>query len=479
MHGEHFSFPAPKYSAFTQRVRRYRPSQLLPVLAQLTAHPTPNFAGIDELRLSPPWSAMAIARESIVRGNEHRQATAAPNDVRKLMQLHHEVFVEPTEPSVTALMGPLIHEQITWQLHWQEELARALTLYGDPSLGEDLPWESVLGMSLLDAVRASLVLSLTVNHNGGRWNPSDLGVVYAHESRDLTAYVSREKVEVIAQSLTASLDDIRSQAHEYEASLPKRDPNLAKHPFNPLFGYPLVDLGKQGVWAPVGSLLWRSFFQEILYVRARRAFSNTVTQIIGDRHQAYVGRVIEHVATDLRPEIRYGKGGGKSSVDWFWITPDATILVECKSAGLSNDSRAGGGRFVEQVNRAIVKARAQIDRTAEHMGHGLREFESIPKDRRLLGLVITSDSIPMSNSGLPEYGGHGKIPSIVASSKALERLCSLPPDEVPGALMAIFDHPEKRRWDLEHALPEPTGTNYMTHPVIREAWTKLSPRPLH
>lgn len=76
----------------------------------------PNFNGFEDVRAFPPWVAAAIARESVVRGTEFRSATATPDDIRRLAQLHHRVFVEPSKPTLSAAIGPLVHDQMWWRI---------------------------------------------------------------------------------------------------------------------------------------------------------------------------------------------------------------------------------------------------------------------------------------------------------------------------------------------------------------------------
>ena len=216
------------------------PSQLLPVLAEMTVRDDPNYRGFEQVRALPPWIMAAIARESIVRGNEGRTQHATPDDILQLARLHHEVFVEPTRQSLTAIAGLLMHEQMWWQISLFEEQARTLSLFDDPAYGDVFPWEDVLGMTLVDAVKAAFLVGLVVNRNAGRWDESVLDAFYSDPR--VEAHISRARVVQTAKLLTITIDDFRSMGRKWDER-PDRDPELAKHPLNPLMGYPLVDLG--------------------------------------------------------------------------------------------------------------------------------------------------------------------------------------------------------------------------------------------
>ena len=462
-------FPSPKYSEFTQAVRRYRPSQLLPLLASMTTRDDPNFNGVEDMQKFLPWVAAAIAREAIVRGNEFRSAEATHEDVRRLARLHHEIFVPPTKPTLSALIGPSIHEQMWWQIPLFEEWTRAVSLYEDESFGEVHPWAEVLGLTVTEAIHAAFVLGHGVNSNGGRWDPARLDLVYADPRME--PHTPRRHVELLADYLMAPIAQLRDEGQAYD-SRPNRDPELEKFPLNPLLRYPLVDLGAGGIWAPVGSLVWRVLLPGTLYVEGSRTWGSGFTQTLGRRYQEYVGALLRNIAPDVHPEVAYGKGSGQLSVDWIWVTPEAVVLVECKSAGLGIDARAGGGNFAEIIKRSLVKGRTQIDSTAEQIRNRTAGFEHIPSDRRIVGLVVTSEPFHFANARLDEFGPAGQTPSLVVSARELEHLTSYTPGDAIYRLLEVFDDEERRTWNLEQALQgQPAGK----HPVAVRAWRRISP----
>lgn len=469
MSDSEFQFPSPNYSTFTQAVRRYRPSQLLPLLASMSARVDPNFHGYADIRVFPPWAAAAIARESLVRGNEFRNADATADDIRRLARLHHTVFEEPSKPTLSAVIGPLIHEQMWWQIGLFEEWTRAVNLFEDTSFGDAYPWTDVIGLPISDAIRAAFVIGQDVNANGGRWDPGRLDLVYADPR--LQPHIPRQHVEQLARYLTAPSAELRQQGKAYDER-PDRDPDLEKYPLNPLMRYPLVDLGVVGTWAPVGPLVWRVLLPSTLYAEGVAIWGSSFTRSLGSRYQSYIGELLRNVAPGLLPEISYGKGGGSLSVDWIWVTDQAIVLVECKSAGLGIDARAGGGKFSELIDRYLVKGRRQIDTTAEQIRLRTPGFERIPNDKRVVGLVVTSEPFHFANAHLDEFGQKGTTPSMVVSARELEQLTSYEPDDAIGLLLEVLDDEERRTWNLEQALrSQPSGK----HPAELRAWQRISP----
>lgn len=437
----------------------------------MTVREDPNYRGIEEIRVFPPWVAAAIARESVVRGNEFRDDVATPDDVRRLTQLHHAVFVEPVKATLSAVVGPLIHEQMWWQIELFEEWTRAVSLYEDESFGDVHPWADVLGLSITEAIRAAFIIGLGVNTNGGKWDPARLGLVYADPRME--PHTPRRHVELLVAYLTAPITELRQEGQAYDSDPDRdRDQDVENYPLNPLMRHPLVDLGDAGIWAPVGSLVWRVLLPGTLYVEGATAWGTAFTQALGRRFQEYVGALLSNVAPEILREIAFGKGGGHASVDWIWITDQAVVLIECKSAGLRIDARAGGGKFSEIVERYLVKGRRQIDTTAEQIRRRTPGFEQIPNDRRIVGLVVTSEPFHFANARLEEFGPAGQTPSLVVSARELERFTSYDPEEAIVRLLEIFDDDERSTWNLEQALQgQPLGK----HPVAVRAWERISP----
>jgi hypothetical protein len=71
------------YADFLQRVRRYRPSELLPALAATAVQffERDTWAA-DRVRL--PWAIAAAAKASIISGNEYRSLGVSDEDVYEI-----------------------------------------------------------------------------------------------------------------------------------------------------------------------------------------------------------------------------------------------------------------------------------------------------------------------------------------------------------------------------------------------------------
>jgi hypothetical protein len=93
------------YEDFQQRVRRYRPSDLLPAIAATSIEffEKETWEG-DRLRL--PWTLAEISKASIVAGNEFRKATVSQRDVVELC-LEYSSLDDPLRQKQAGLPGTL------------------------------------------------------------------------------------------------------------------------------------------------------------------------------------------------------------------------------------------------------------------------------------------------------------------------------------------------------------------------------------
>lgn len=78
------------YQEFVQACRTFRPSQLVPAIARVSAAlGEPPYS--DEVkRKVPPWGLATIARESLLYGNEHRRASVSEAAVTGLLLRHFQ-----------------------------------------------------------------------------------------------------------------------------------------------------------------------------------------------------------------------------------------------------------------------------------------------------------------------------------------------------------------------------------------------------
>ncbi|MBW9121237.1 hypothetical protein JNB63_14150 [Microbacterium trichothecenolyticum] len=412
-----------------------------------------------------PWAISAIAKESVLRGNEYRHAEIDNRRLSKLVHLLNSSSDVSPGQSAASLLTPIMYEQFPYQESAYEEMARthALLVYTEP--GESsIPWDEVLGVGLDEAVRASHVLHAWVVNNAGRFDPRILDMPHFQEIYHKVA--PRAEIEAAAKLLTAdipSLRDARREADE-RASLPSR---LERYAYNPLKSQPLVDLGREGIWAPQTMLVSRAFLGANLYYRGLARWGKPFADELGDRTQRYVGRQLSLLdGVVLYPEIEYSKS--QRSVDWIWVSDAAVILVECKAARLSLDAQAGGDSLAGVMGRYLGAARDQIDRTAGLIRADHSAFDHIPKDRPIVGLVTTAEQFYLAGTPFSGFQSSGAIPAATASLRDLEFLVGLPERDA-AHLVIDHAHPNGEGGRFGGAFSD--SERKRRNPILEEAWS--------
>jgi hypothetical protein len=461
--------PAVPYSHFVREVRKFRPSALIPLLAQHSARKDQLGAFRFRNDGQYPWAIAAMARESVLAGTETASPQPSESSIRRMYDLYNGSYDnDPRGSSVSAIMTPLAYEQFPYGESVFEEIARAEALLDDASLGHHFEWSEVLGIELLDALRANLVLHAWVGNNQGRFDPSILDLSHMEEVFDKVS--SRESIEVLARYFTTTVEAAR---REYRTipSLPK---HLRKYAFNPLSVRPLVDLGDPGIWAPQTALVIRALSVPNRYHAGLQKWGQTFTRKLGEVVEAYLGRQLRLIAgEDLQPEIVFSPRGNRQSksVDWIWTTEKCIFLFESKSARLSMAGKAGGDAIQSDTSRYLQKAREQIDETTRLIVERHPSFAHIPDDRPILGVAVMSEAFYLGNSFLIEYGSPSVTPSIVASLRDIEQLVCYPPDVAARHLSTVICDEEKRSWSLANTLTKLGSTD--KNPILAEAWDRL------
>lgn len=479
----HMRMPLPKNlrghrREYLHAVRRHRPSDLLPALAGYSAAAVKkaDSQAADELDLASwpkgfgyPWTISAIARDSILYGTENRSARVTNRALHEIMNRFNVTDSGRKADGVALMLTSVAYEQFPYQESEWEEMARIYALFDDPALGPQFDWVGIFGMSLAEAVRGAFVLRVWVANRDGRFDPSIADLSDMQEIFDRVA--PRDQVEAVAALLTTTVEEAR-RAH---AAAPEVPSSLARYDFNPLSARPLVDLGEQGIWAPQVMLVDRALHPLNLYYRGWDAWGKSFADDLGIRTEAYVGRQLSLVADadSLHKEIVYKEGKDeKKSIDWFWVTDQAVILFECKSARLTLEARAGGTKVSDIADRTLNKARKQLDETERRIQSRIPPFDQFPNDRPIVGVVVTAEPFYLANSTFTEYGVGSRIPSLTMSLRELETWVCVPAEVAVDSLLKVLGDPERRSWPFDMALREilDDAVEPSRNPILDEAW---------
>lgn len=169
----------PPFLEVRQRVRRYRPTDLLPAVARVACHISEPDMVAQWSALSP-WGLAALARESIVRGTEHRDPRdVSDDDVLALHNLFNRSYDWRPSGEKDASLGIRIrhaYEQFPYQESDAEELARtwALLQYALPATNVQrltaADVQTLVGGPLQDVLRATWLLYGDTLASAGVWD---------------------------------------------------------------------------------------------------------------------------------------------------------------------------------------------------------------------------------------------------------------------------------------------------------------------
>ncbi|MFJ5850840.1 hypothetical protein [Streptomyces sp. NPDC092903] len=466
---------------YVQRVRRHRPSSLLPLIARTSSRqPAKEQWVTDRTGLYRPWGLADAAWVSLAHGNEHRQRAASEDDLREILDqyvalddpLRHLPVGERLEGFLLRVAG----QQFTWQEDDFSELARSLALLVQTEPTRPLEvltagWEQdLLGCPLADYVGLAQLLYTAATARQGRF---DLGWLPENELRVFETMTSRAAIETVVERHFAT-DAVEERAR-VAAGLLTSDPLLRRYTPNPLRARPLVRGYGCDYLIPVTPAVLGKTSPMGLYYTGRAHYTddkvfNAFTRDLGELFEQYVGRHLRLLpGAEVYPEIVYGKNGEKSA-DWIVVLPGLVLLVEAKSARPTADLRLGPQQgFTDELEMKLGKAIGkQIPTTAKLIRDRHAGFTHIPHDRLMFGIVVTMEPYHLVNS--PEFRNilpTTDVPTLVASANELEDAVVATDPGLEQALLAQIEQPTPAGWFLRTLVDGRPVIN----PILDEAWS--------
>ena len=460
------------FAEFRQVVRRFRPSALLPELARLSVLLEEVSHGDPLYRTSPPWAMALAVREAILYGNEHRIDALRDEDLRVLFNTHNDIHEDDANPKdfdPLKLLVRVAYEQFPYQESLFEEVSRthALMVEGAdrvPGLQvlDDNAWDQLLGAPLGLMVGATFFLQVAANQNNGWYDPKWLD---QPDFAPVLEHWPREVLELRAEQLSNTVEEFRA---DYQQA-PKPEPGFERYAYNPLVARPFIKMSDGRLLAPQPRLILRTISPDGLYYRGMAAFDKPFGADMGRLTEQYVGRQLKlfGVHADIHPEVVYGKEQ-KRSVDWFAVLPNVVLMVESKSARFGLLERSASPGFEKSVTDRLNFAAGQLVRTSHALDADLPEFVHIPRDRKRIGIIVTSEPHYLVNSPwMRERILQPEFPTLVASLRDLEHVMSLPPETIEERLLDIVSDPDRSTWSLDTALGANVGAR---NPILDAAW---------
>jgi hypothetical protein len=287
------------YSDFEQRVRRHRPSELLPAIASAAVEFFEPETWLRN-RVVLPWALAAAAKTSIVAGNEHRNSGVTRGDVLQICSVYNRLdspltrHRTETTDTVAAFLVRTGYEQFAAQQSRSEEVARPVALFeGLENLETEILshrlLEDVLGCSIRDFIGAGLVIGIGALHHGGFFDPEWPWLWHGPDAIN-SGFPMEVVREVFRRHFVTNITEVKVQAERYR----QPDWRLRQHEHNPLIARPFVTLLDGRYVAPQPHYAFERLSAAAVYYAAVEALSHdradSFTSDLGVVFQDYIGR---------------------------------------------------------------------------------------------------------------------------------------------------------------------------------------------
>lgn len=463
---------------FVQRVRRHRPSSLVPIVARYGAAYFEREAFLRKSgSLYAPWVLAEIARVSLLYGTELNRQRATEDDLLSCCAAYQSLSDPMLERGADGALGDfflrIAGEQLSFQQSVLYDLARTAALLEltaprkAPKIATEGWAEELLGCKLRDYVGTASLLHAGALKNAGRFDLNLLTLpAFDEVVREIPRDVLRAVIEKHFMASRAELAEVH-QRSRLRAGAPRRE--YRRFSFNPLTSRPAISGLSDVLLIPVPGLIVRKASPLGIYYEGIAQWGSQFAEDLGELFEVYVGRQLGLLTNGtVLPEIRYGRKGASLSVDWFVVFDECILLVEVKSTRPTESIRLGDDRAGEDLHRVLGHAIEQLNTSVAMIGRAEPGFEKLLSDRPLVGLVVTME--PFHTVNAPFISRHlpaCDIPFAVCSSLDLEQLVTVSDVSVGQLLHQHITDPTKRGWTVQSAL---AGHTRGRNEIIDQGW---------
>ena len=468
------------YSEFIQKVRRYRPVDLLEAVAAFNCGVSEPEHGSRVWLEASPWGLAKIAKEAILSGSRHFREPKEIT-VQEILDLHR--FFANTSDRDSNLDEESIGRQILLQHSYEQFVygsydhdawARSLAvLHFTPIRHPEIKFDSgfifnLFGMPIAEAVNGLWLMGQVCRLNRGIWMDD---ILSANGMDEILRFTSEATLIALRKQISLDIEGYKLLA---EMSGESRTSPYRRWDENPLVAYPLVDLEDGRFVAPQYRLVSKLASPNALAYRGLGKIGADFTSQIGPIFQEYVGDQLRLMrGTQIGGEFKYSVGRQEyDSIDWFVKLPGLTLLIEVKAARPNLSVRSGREDVKEAYVPALAKAYKQIATTFGHIQAKHPAFIDFADADNFIGVVVTLEPFYLANSGLfsdarNEYG----LPILYASAAELEELVLMEPETLSECLKKIANDPELSKQDLVNS-----ARDYFTdiqNPLIAQAKSSI------
>ncbi len=465
------------YRDLVQRVRRYRPSDLLPALGQVSAdYLKPDMESAREI---PAHILSALARDALLFGNEDRSRQRLSRDeVLGLVNLFNTTYDREPGADAHAVMTRHAFEQFRFQEYELAGMARTLlvldhVLANPVTRFNHADFARWLGGAAEQVFRAQQILATLVSHEKGYWRPrdeSDLWKLAADEQPLLDMFTATPPgvVLAVADRMTVT----QAQFKEcYPLDRRETSPWMQRWLPNPLQAFPLIRLPDGSVVAPQLREILRSGTLDVQLPLIPPERRDEYLRELGDAVERYVGDLLRDIEdATIEPAIRYGPNG-EESIDWIVTLAHLVILIEVKAVRPNLNVKMAQGEYEATYLERITRGARQIKRTNTLIETQHPAFAHLANDKPRIGIIVTGEPFYLPNRpwSLDQQQG-ADIPILLGSLLDVERLSGHTADEITHALTTVAGDPEQSTWYLgsamHHHLPAKTRVGKHVQTVI-------------
>lgn len=394
-----------RYQDFISLIRRFDRDLLIQGMSQSCLGWDGNPFGSDgRPKEELPWNFAGAAAVAITRG------TTGGKQPRKIDLLHiASEFSRIQTPQqldgsqeTYGLLLRWAYEQWPFNRVTTRDWARCVCLFDTtPFLESYLPevmrpgWQDeLLGGSVTDFVTVGGVLWASCNQGNPfpfRWDG---------EMKEIPeAFGGEERFDsFVVRNFTTDIDTFKVLRRDIvEGGMDSGAQKFLREPFafNPLLSTPLVRGAFEDKWlAPCPPTLNLKTSPVGLAYAGSEKWGVRFRNDLGHRFEQYVGRQLRsNDEMYVRPEVVYGKD--QRTIDWFVVTPEVVLLVECKSAMPAQSIREGLVEHVDSHRRALAKGIKQLNRTLGLFRARSTVLDFLPNDRPVLSLLVTLGNFDM------------------------------------------------------------------------------------
>jgi hypothetical protein len=465
-----------KDDEYIGRVRRHRPSSLLPLIAAEGARYCENQSWLSSpYKKLTPWALADIARVSLASGNEHRK-DATPRDVLECAAAY-VALAEPelgkTPDAAAGFILRINSEQLALQKNIQNELGRSVALFDQTTAVRPLQvmhqgWaERLLGCTVSQYVGIGFILHTGAKLNGGRFSVD--WIANNPHTEPITSEIPPDLMQnVLDTHFTANT------AYFKEKDRIEFPSQLRRFTHNPLTSRPVVSGVVPELLVPVPGQLVRKVSPLGIYYTGLDKWGKPFADDVGDFFEQYVGHLLKLInGATVYGEIAYGRRGNNKSVDWIVVCQQAVLLVEVKSARPIESVRIGSDEAWSELTKKLSPAFTQVEKTNELIAASDPEFAHIPNHLPRIGIVVTMEPMPSVNLHLirSRFAPETSIPVTICPSEDLEWIVSLNGRTIDSYLLDFLNDPAKAGWDVATDLGE---ADFGPNAVLNQAWAAHS-----